>query len=349
MLRVGLSGCGAVSQLYYGPALRTLEAEGRLTVAGFFDPDQSSAALVASPFPAARVSTAFEDLLSLGLDLVIVAAPPRFHAPQAIAALESGAAVHCEKPLALSAAEGERMLEAARASGGHLSVGLMRRSFPAVRAIARLLDNQLLGALQSVDVFEGGAFDWPVRSPHYFSVDESGGGVLRDIGPHALDLLTGWLGTLELRSYEDDARGGVEANCRAEVTSGGVPCALRLSRDWARPNRYLFKGERGWLSWVPYEPDRVEVGIAGSPIGNLNVAGTSEGCPDVTEPQEMDFAAAFTGALREVIAGLGSGEITRRTLGLDTLELIDRCYDARRPMSEAWWDAAPATKCEAAQ
>jgi len=329
MLRVGLSGCGAVSRLYYGPAMRRLEREGAVAVIGLFDPDPASTVELAALFPKAQRCAGFETLLTIGLDLVIVASPPKFHAPQTIAALKAGVRVHCEKPLALSAPEGARMLEASNDTGVSLTVGLMRRSFPAVQAIADILGGGALGSLRSVDVFEGGPFDWPVRSPRYFSVEESGGGVLRDLGPHVLDLLTGWLGEPRLRSYRDDANGGVEANCLIDLTCGDVPCIVRMSRDWARPNRYLLTGEHGWLSWVAYEPNRLEMALNGG-ASDIMTLGEPE--------QASDFLRAFTKGLRDVLARVEAGavEVTPRSEGLDTLAFIDGCYAARRPMDEPW-------------
>jgi predicted dehydrogenase len=345
MMRVGLSGCGAVTQLYYGPALRLLANEGCLQLTAVFDPDRASAAAIAGP-NSATTCARFEDLLGLGLDLLLVASPPPVHAPQAIAALKAGIAVHCEKPLALSAHDGARMLEAASLARRPLSVALMRRSFPAVRAIGALLAAQAIGPLRSVEVFEGGPFRWPVGSPAYFSQAQSGGGVFRDMGPHALDLLSGWLGAPELNSYRDDAMGGVETNCRLELAYGGVPCVIRMSRDWARPNRYLFKGAHGWLSWIPYEPDRLEIDVGDGVCGVLALHKRIPGdTPALGEP-EGDFAAAFAGHLRDVVAGLRAPTFaTRRSLGLETLEFIDRCYVERSPIEELWRDSPAIWTC----
>jgi len=338
MVRVGLSGCGAVSQLYYGPALRLLESEGRLTLAGLFDPDEAAVEKLKALSPEARSCASLEALLALDLDLLIVASPPKFHAGQTIAALEAGIAVHCEKPLAISSEDGARMLAAARSADRRLSVGLMRRAFPAVRAIGGMLQQEITGPLRSVDGFEGGRFNWPVASPRYFSREESGGGVLRDIGPHALDLLTGWLGEPQVQAYRDDAQGGVEANCLIELSCGGVPCRLRMSRDWARPNRYLFVGAKGWISWTPYEAERLQFGVNDGPAGTLDLRKPLPGQPHVLGGREVDFHGAFAGGLRDVVAQVrgGAAGVDRRTLALDTLELIDRCYEMRRPMEEPW-------------
>jgi predicted dehydrogenase len=345
MVRVGLSGCGVVSQLYYGPALRRLADEGCLQLAAVFDPTPASAAAIAGPNPAMTCAR-FEDLLGLGLDLLIVASPPPFHAPQTIAALQAGVAVHCEKPLALSVDEGVRMLDAACLARRPLSVAMMRRRFPAVRAIGALLTSQAIGPIRSVEVFEGGPFRWPVASPAYFTRAQSGGGVLRDMGPHALDLLSGWLGVPQLNSYQDDSRGGVEANCRLQLTYGGVRCAIRMSRDWARPNRYLFRGASGWISWIPYEPDRLEIAVGDGSCGVLTLHKRNPRDATALGEPEGDFSAAFADHLREVVAGLGAPTLpTRGRLGLDILELIDRCYAERRSMEESWRESPAVWAC----
>ena len=74
---------------------------------------------------------------------------------------------------------------------------------------------------------------------------KSGGGVLQDIGTHALDLLTWWLGPLTVVHYSDDAMGGIEANAWSASATTETDVRVRLSRDWARPNRYHFEGDRG--------------------------------------------------------------------------------------------------------
>lgn len=336
MLRVALSGCGAVSRLYYAPALKLLEHEGLISLTGVFDPDCESAKALAAVGKAAVTYADFDALIGDAPDLVIVASPPRFHADQAVAALRAGVAVHCEKPLALSGPEGRRILEAAEASGRLLTVGLMRRAFPAVRAVGELLDRQTIGSLQSIEIFEGGPFSWPVRSPRYFTREESGGGVLRDLGPHVLDLLVQWFGEPELVAYSDDADGGVEANCLLELRWGDTPCSIRLSRDWERPHHHVFTGTQGGISWVPYEPCELRIRAGEEPERCVKVAAFE--IPAIPGGPSGDFEHAFATALREAVEQqkAGTTDVTGRSTSLDVLELIDRCYERRRPMDESW-------------
>jgi len=256
--RVAIAGCGAVTRLYYAPALAALAESGEIELAGVFDPDRPSAEAVARRL-GARAVDGLDDLLAHGVELVIVASPPAAHAAQAIAAIESGADVLCEKPLAPTLVAAQAMVAAAERSSRCLSVGHVRRQFPATQAIRDILGSGLIGDIRAVTCFEGGPFDWPIAGPAYFSRAASGGGVLLDLGPHVFDLLTWWLGSPHGQSAEDDAMGGIEANCRVRLDYGSFAADIRLSRDWARPNLYRFEGTKGRLEWVPNDAENLTI------------------------------------------------------------------------------------------
>lgn len=100
------------------------------------------------------------------VDAVVIAAPARFHADLVVAAAGAGKGVFCEKPMALSLADADRAIDAARAAGVVLQVGFNRRFAPDWRAARALLDNGELGTprlLRSVTRDPGG-FD-PSRVP----------------------------------------------------------------------------------------------------------------------------------------------------------------------------------------
>jgi len=125
--RIGLLGCGAVSELYYAPALQYLEAEGAAVLAAVYDPDAARAAKFCAKFPNAVVQADESFLQKVPLDLAIVASPVSSHEAHAIRAFEAGLAVLCEKPLAGDTGAGERMIAAARRHQRMLAVGLLRR------------------------------------------------------------------------------------------------------------------------------------------------------------------------------------------------------------------------------
>ena len=338
-LAVGILGCGAVAAGYYAPALGRLEQEGLVRVAALWDPAADALAQIARKFPRAERAPGINDLLRHGLELVVVASPPRFHREQVTDALNAGAAVLCEKPLATTVADAEAMVRAAGEAGRPLAVGLMRRFFPAVRTLKAMLEARMIGEVRRFHCFEGGTFRWPVRSSSYFERETSGGGVLMDLGPHLLDLLLWWLGTPSQVAYADDAMGGVEANCRLQLSYDGFAGEVRLSRDWHRPNRYVFEGTAGVLAWTVPEADRLElVWHESGHVAELILREAMPGDPSEPGRPAANFEQSFVEQIRQVIAA-ARGEPSLMVDGaeaLESLRLIQRCYGQRRLLRSDW-------------
>jgi predicted dehydrogenase len=129
--------------------------------------------------------------VSDGVDVVHVCTPNHLHAPLAQAALEAGKHVICEKPLATTAAEAERLLEAAERSGRVAAVPFVYRYNPVVfEARARVAG----GELGAVRLVHGGYLqDWLASAEDdNWRVDPALGGASRafaDIGSHWCDLM----------------------------------------------------------------------------------------------------------------------------------------------------------------
>ena len=87
-----------------------------------------------------------EELLATpGLEAVIIATPPQWHALQFIAALERGLDVYCEKPLAYDVREGQAMAAAAARSDRVVQIGFQRRQSPVLREVRQLLADGRIG------------------------------------------------------------------------------------------------------------------------------------------------------------------------------------------------------------
>ena len=320
-IRVALIGCGAVARLYYMPALRALVSAGSLEVVALLDPVAGHADPLREAFPRARMAHQLSDLPPRGFDLAIVASPHSLHAAQSIQLMEAGVSVLCEKPMATSVDDAKAMIQAASVSRGQLAIGLVRRFFPASRMIRHILALGTLGDITSFDFSEGSAsFGWPAASRGYFDKREAQGGVLMDIGVHALDLLQWWLGQTAVVEYADDAMGGIEANClircRLECGAAGE---VRLSRDCALANRYTVRGRRGWLSWQAGQVDQFDLGFADSP--QIIQAG-------LRDQSASNFEQSFLAQLRNVIAALRGTEelLVPAKEGIAGIELIENCY-----------------------
>jgi predicted dehydrogenase len=131
----------------------------------------------------ARATRDWRELLELpGAELLVIATPDDLHAEPAVAALARGMHVLCEKPLAPTAVEAERMLRAAREHGRVHACGFNLRFVPALRIAREMIGTGAIGdvrAFRSRFLMRSGGTPWRRAAP---------GGVLLDLAVHHLDL-----------------------------------------------------------------------------------------------------------------------------------------------------------------
>jgi UDP-N-acetyl-2-amino-2-deoxyglucuronate dehydrogenase len=194
-VRTGLVGCGKVAHIH-AEALAALP-EGELVAVQ--DNDGARAAAFAARYGAA----AFDDVAAMvaqaRLEAVIVCTPHPAHAAPAIAAMEAGAHVLVEKPLASTLADCDRMIAAAVRYNVRLGLVSQRRFFePIVRMKAAIgagkIGTPVLGSVVMLS--------W--RDEAYYRSDPwrgkwstEGGGVLINQSPHHLDMLQWFMGPVE--------------------------------------------------------------------------------------------------------------------------------------------------------
>ena len=197
--KVGIVGCGGIAFGKHLPALKKL---AQVEMVAFCDilPERAEKAAAEFGSSDARVFTNYQDLVALpDLDVVHVLTPNKSHAPISIAAMEADKHVMCEKPMAKTAADALKMVEAARKTGKKLTIGYQNRFRPDSQLLKKLMEDGVLG---EVYYAKGHAIrrravpTWGV----FLNEEEQGGGPLIDIGTHALDL-TMW----EMNNYEPRA------------------------------------------------------------------------------------------------------------------------------------------------
>jgi len=228
-LGVGVLGCADIARRRFLPALARCRGARLAAVASR---DRARAAAVAAPFGAA--ATDYLGLLRRqDVDLVYVALPGHLHEPWAVAALEHGKHVLCEKPLALSAAAVERMLATAARRGRLLLENLMFLRHPQHREVAALLAARHPGAPARLRC----TFHIPSPPPGDHRLDpERGGGALHDLGRYPLGAAWQLLGgeVVEVARCAVERRAGLVGAVEAEaVTAGGG--ALAMSIAFGRP------------------------------------------------------------------------------------------------------------------
>ncbi|MCS7145821.1 MAG: Gfo/Idh/MocA family oxidoreductase [Aigarchaeota archaeon] len=183
--KVGIIGCGGIAQNAHIPGFQRLE---NVKVVACCDVVESVAKSVAEKFSIPRYYTDYAKMLkSEKLDAVSVCTPNALHKEPTIMALEQGAHVLVEKPIATSAEDGAAMVRAARRAGRILIVGFQERFNPYALLIKRFVDSGDLGWIhynRAVYLRRRGVPTWGV----FLDKKIQGGGALIDIGVHALDL-----------------------------------------------------------------------------------------------------------------------------------------------------------------
>lgn len=247
ILQTTIVGCGAVAQRLYRKPLQILEKAGMLRVAALVDPVHEHSSAMGHHFPKASVHSDLESALVCShTDLTLILTPAHLHCSQTIHALRRNSHVLCEKPMAGSTEECERMNATAAQTDRVLAVGMIRRFFPAFAMLKQLIELDHLGALESFEYREGQKFEWDVTTPAAFRPRREGGtGVLFDIGPHAIDHLTWTFGELTVTSYRDNALSGIESDAALDVVSPRCRGSINISWDCPYGNELRVFGSKG--------------------------------------------------------------------------------------------------------
>jgi predicted dehydrogenase len=332
---VAVIGCGAVSELYYAPALIELERAGEVQVSAFYDPNNARAMKLKNMFPQAQI---IEDLGAIRCDkfqLAIVASPVQFHAEQSVLALKQGVPVLCEKPLAANLLQAQEIVCTAEEQKCLLAVGLYRRYLPAAAAIKEIVDTEVLGKLISFKYQEGVRFNWPAQSDSFFKKTQAGGGVLLDMGVHVFDLLSWWFGETAVGEYQDDAMGGIESNCLVYLNAGSARGSVRLSRDWNMNSACTIDFANGQVTWNPADARVLSLRMNGSSFSFKSSVEENSALPSQLPHNHQQ---AFLLHLRSVVAAV-SGKPANYVSGrqaLDSLRLIEECYKKSALMEMPW-------------
>jgi predicted dehydrogenase len=329
-VRLGIVGCGAIAREAHLPVIAG-DREVEVTV--LCDRDRGNATLAAREFGLdAAITTDLTDLAGM-VDAAIVAAPPRCHAPIAIRLFEMGIDVLCEKPLAITVADGRAMAEAARRTGRVLAVALMMRFFPHNQWLADLVAEGEIGVVREVIVEDGAPLDWPMASNSYFDRKATGGGVLFDSGVHLLDRVLWLFGDLDEIAYADDSFGGFESNAQLSgvLRIGGRPVPAHMEFSWSHRLRRSIRvvGERGTLEAFSSDPRTLTLHrtMARGPM-EMQVR-----CAERWDARSHYRAQLtdFIGAVRERREPFVTAESALRALAV-----IEAAYARRTSMAQPW-------------
>ena len=321
-VRIGLIGAGAIVQVAHLPVLKKLKT---VDVAAICDVDLPKARALAERFQIKDVFDDIEDLLDHEqIDAILVATPNHLHEPHVLAGLTAGCHVLVEKPGSLTSSGEQRIGRLAEKQGRIVMIGMTHRYRPDAQAVRSFVQNGELGEVDSIRA------SWhvsrPARAPLGWRTrkDESGGGVMLDLGLTMVDLCL-WL--------------------------AGNPTPSRVSANFSKP-----KGERGveqsGSAFVVCEPgpaifvdvtwrhigerERFGVGIRGSKgtagINPLHVWKELNGVPQDVSPtgslsRESPFTASFRAEWAHFLAAMaGQAKVPPLSEHITLLKVIEAIY-----------------------
>ncbi|MBN1350724.1 Gfo/Idh/MocA family oxidoreductase [candidate division KSB1 bacterium] len=188
-VKIAMLGCGAVADLYL-PAFRFLQcAEIRAAI----DIDLRMVQEMAGRYNIPQISNdASEAAQSDDIDAVIIGTPPDLHAAHAELFAANGKHILCEKPMASTVQDCQRIIDACKANGVKLQMGHMKRFMRGNQKVKAIIDSGALGKIFMAECH------WDCAVPQligtYREQKVTAGGSLQDHGPHAFDLIRWWTG-----------------------------------------------------------------------------------------------------------------------------------------------------------
>ena len=327
MIRTAILGAGIGAQ--HLAAFRTLP--DLFDIALIVDADTSRAATLADGLPTAPdIQTALDDP---SIDLIDICLPPHLHVPVALQAMAAGKHVICEKPIATSLADIDRLRTAQTETGMSLFPVFQYRFGPAFAALAALRDagltgKPLIGSLET---------HW-ARGPEYYAIPwrgtwagEQGGAVLGH-AIHAHDLMSCHLGPVSALSaaLATSANQIETEDCAAitfTLTTGALVTSsitLGAARDETRL-RFVFDRLTATSGTDPYAPGTGAWSfIARDPSDQAAIDAAVAGTPDAPS----GFAGAFT-EIAKALRGAPNAAVSFND-GAASIELVTAIYAAAR-------------------
>lgn len=188
-VRIGFIGCGGIAQQKHFPGMEQQVAQGGVELVAFCDLIEERAIEAAKQYgtEGAKVYTDYKELLAdPTIDAVHVLTPNVAHCELSCAAMEAGKHVLCEKPMAASREDAQRMMDTRDKTGKMLTIGYQYRHFAENKVLKKVVEEGYIGDAYYAEASylrRRGVPTWGV----FTDKSKQGGGPLIDIGTHCLD------------------------------------------------------------------------------------------------------------------------------------------------------------------
>ena len=354
-IRVGIIGTGKIFANAHGTAW---ESSPHVQVTAVTDVYRPAAEEQAKRFGTDRVYTDYREMLEREqLDAVDICVPNVYHSEVAIAALERGINVFCEKPDAVNPLEAQRMADTAARAGKLLMVMRNNRFTQQAQFLKRYIESGAMGEIYAARAGWLRRRGVPGRGGWFTTKALSGGGPLIDLGVHMIDVATWLMGnpkpvTVSGSAYTKFANAKMTgAAVRRGASSEGVFDVEDLASGYIRfDNQASMQIEFSWASNI--EEDSLKfVELRGTRAGamlrnrELKLMTEIEGVQcDITPRFLPDEGMAQWRHIRHFIDCLvGEAKpINTPESGVDMIKILSAIYESAETGAEVRLDAAEA-------
>lgn len=244
-VRWGVLGVAKIATQKVIPAMQETESS---RVIGIASRDLARARAAAEQLGIERAYGSYGELLDdPDIEAVYIPLPNHMHAEWTLAAAAAGKHVLCEKPLALTAEEAQRMVDGCEHAGVKLMEAFMYRLHPLWAEVRRMVESGLIGevyAIQSVFAFR------QMDPANIRNIADTGGGALYDIGCYAVNVARMVYGTEPdsvSASMRFDPNFGTDAVTSAILDFGGRHAIFTVSTQLEPDQRVAIQGTEGRL------------------------------------------------------------------------------------------------------
>ena len=311
-IRIGALGAGGFGLF----ALQHFTQIPNVQLAGIAATHREAARAMTQRFGIPNPMEIDELLARPDVNLVYISTPPFLHHAQAMQALRAGKHVICEKPLAVTLAQADEMIQLAAEKRLLVIANLMQRYNPLYDIVRKLVETKVLGEFLH-GFFENYASDEGLSKEHWFWDRTKSGGIFIEHGVHFFDMFAGWFGPGKVLSAQRGLRPGTDieeqVNCTVRYGDGAL---VNFYHGFTQPGRMdrqelrlLF--ERGDVTLEEWVPIRARVRAVAD------------------EKQTRDLMDLFPGARLDVTNNFGGKDraASGRHKALDIYQKIDLVYN----------------------
>jgi predicted dehydrogenase len=267
-VRVGIIGAGEITRLVHLPVLKSC---ADVDIEWIADLDEQRVRDLGRAFDVENQLVLDGRLQVPPCDVALLATPVSARRPYLEYLADRGSAILTEKPFALSREEHQMFLKICEKNRIHC--GYMRRTYATVRALRRIVQEQWFGPLRGIRYSEGGRVSKTTGASRTLDMSyKQGGGVLRDLGCHGIDVLFYITGASRflVKTAQIEWDNETDRQVMSEFSLSGIDrradeCPVKFSVGWLseQANHMVFE----------FEPVSLRVGIR--PEAELEVSSLS--------------------------------------------------------------------------